>query len=113
MIVEVNLVMGLSIKSITISFLNASITLAALPRVKVVSLKLTVRLAISFALACAVAFPFKLNVAVVEPVLVSTAVNPGGTLLTVAPVKAAPSASVKVSLIMVSVEIMEILPSLA
>ena len=93
-IVLVKLVMGPSIKSTTISFLNALTTLAALPRVKVVSLKLTVRLAISSALACAVAFPFKLKVAVVEPVFVSTAVNPDGTLLTVAPVKAAPSASV-------------------
>jgi hypothetical protein len=89
----------------------APVTIAAMPPVKSPSAKVTVRLAISSALACAVALPVRLRVAVVALALTREAVRPAGTLVT-AP-REAPLAPVKVSPVSVMVLVAVMEPSLA
>jgi hypothetical protein len=53
-----------------------------------------VRLEMSLALACDVALPVNVTVATVELVLVTSAVKPVGTFLTIAPAKGFPAVPV-------------------
>ena len=73
----------------------------------------TVRLLTSLTLACDAALPVKLRVAVVSLALVTTAVRPLGTLVTVAPASTCPLVPVKVSPISVMVRVSVIEPLLA
>ena len=105
-----------SAKSTTISARAAPVTALASTPLKAALPKLTPKLLMSFALACALALPVKVRVAVVALVRVICAVRPAGVLENVTPDSSAPSLPLNVPLplpprVMVDVIVNE--PSLA